>query len=449
MQRAGVLIGPGLEPGEARLHPWLEAQSSNPRAMRAGHGGPYIRFVNSYPAATASIATLRRARSRQDAALRRLRYLGPLVIILVTGLAFGVHPGPGLDGRGLAISIALAAFAAGGLSTMATRDRPGAVHVASLVVLLAGSGTLMWLQPGGAAIVGIFAGVFLLARQVPQRLEIALYVAGTVFLVVLTQTTAISSALSVLLDSLAIAGFFGMFLFAHRLRDANAQADGLLAELERIRAAEARAAGLAERQRLAREMHDVLAHSLSGLMLQLEGARMLAAGNAGDPRLPAAIERAHRLAEAGLEEAGRAVGMLRGDELPGPELLPGLAAQFQHDSGVPCRYTESGEARALGAEARLAVYRVAQEALTNVTKHARPARVTVSLDYEPAGTRLTVQDFTAPGARPWPAEHGGGYGLTGMRERAELLGGTLTAADTGGGFRVGLWLPADEPGNAG
>ena len=400
--------------------------------------------MNFHPAATASIATLRQARSRQEAALRRARYVGPVVIILATGVASRTHPGPGLGGRGLAISIALAAFAAAGLSAMATRDRPGAVHIASLVVLLAGSATLMRLQPDGVAIVGIFAAVFLLARQVPHRFEIPLYVAGTLFLAVLTQTTDLGSGPAAVLDSLAIAGFFGMFLLAHRLREANQQADGLLAELERTRAAEARAAGLAERQRLAREMHDVLAHSLSGLVLQLEGTRMLAAENADDPRLPAAIERAHHLAEAGLEEAGRAIGMLRGDELPGPELLPGLAAQFQQDSSVPCQYTVSGEARALGSEARLAVYRVAQEALTNISKHARPGRVAVSLAYEPASTRLTVEDFAAPGSRPRPADRGG-YGLTGMRERAELLGGTLIAADTGSGFRVELQLPAHEP----
>jgi signal transduction histidine kinase len=307
----------------------------------------------------------------------------------------------------------------------------------------------MWLQPDGVAIIGIFAGVLLLARQVPPRFEIALYAAGTGFLVVLAGTSHIGSRLSGVLSAIAIAGFFGMSLLAHRLREANQQADALLAELERTRAAEARAAGLAERQRLAREMHDVLAHSLSGLTLQLEGIRMLAAENAGDPRLPAAIERAHHLAQAGLDEAGRAIGMLRGDELPGPERLPGLAAQFQQDSGVPCQYTVSGEARALGSEARLAVYRVAQEALTNITKHASPGRVAVSLAYEPASTRLTVEDIAADGNRPAPADHGGGYGLTGMRERAELLGGTLTAAATGSGFRVELQLPAHEPQDAG
>jgi signal transduction histidine kinase len=75
-------------------------------------------------------------------------------------------------------------------------------------------------------------------------------------------------------------------------------------------------------------MHDVLAHSLSGLLLQLEGARMLAAGNPADPRIPDAIDRAHHLGRTGLAEARRAIGMLRDDDLPGPDRLEELAAQF-------------------------------------------------------------------------------------------------------------------------
>ena len=77
-----------------------------------------------------------------------------------------------------------------------------------------------------------------------------------------------------------------------------------------------RAAALAERQRLARDMHDVLAHSLSGLLLQLEGARLLAVSDPGDERLAGTIDRAHELARSGLDEARRAIGMLRDDELP-------------------------------------------------------------------------------------------------------------------------------------
>ena len=81
-----------------------------------------------------------------------------------------------------------------------------------------------------------------------------------------------------------------------------------------------------------------------------------------------------------------------------------------------------------------------QEALTNIRKHARAGRVEVRLAYEPSGTRLTIEDFDSCGERPAP-DDGTGYGLTGMRERAELLGGTLTAGPTGGGFLVELWVP--------
>jgi signal transduction histidine kinase len=190
-------------------------------------------------------------------------------------------------------------------------------------------------------------------------------------------------------------------------------------------------------------MHDVLAHSLSGLLLQLEGARMLVAEDPADPRLPATVERAHHLGRSGLEEARRAIGMLRDDALPGPERLPALAAQFEQDRAVPCRLIVSGSAHELGSEARLALYRVAQEALTNITKHAQPERVEMRLAYEPSATRLIVEDYSSTdGTGLSPAGDGGGYGLTGMRERAELIGGTLTAEATRNGFRVELDVPA-------
>jgi signal transduction histidine kinase len=133
--------------------------------------------------------------------------------------------------------------------------------------------------------------------------------------------------------------------------------------------------------------------------------------------------------------------MLRGDELPGPERLATLAREFERDSAVPCLLEVAGDERALGSEARLTVYRVAQEALTNVRKHADAGRVELRLGYEPNGTRLSIEDYARNGARPAPPA-AGGYGLTGMRERARLLGGTLEAGATASGFRVELWVPA-------
>jgi len=204
------------------------------------------------------------------------------------------------------------------------------------------------------------------------------------------------------LNDFGILAFFLLSLFARRLRESNQRAELLLAELEQTRAAQAQAAALGERQRLAREMHDVLAHSLSGLVLNLETARLLAGQGGADPLVGDAIDRAHRLAKTGLEEARRAIGMLRDDALPGPERLAGLAAEFAGDSGVPCKVAVTGDGRDLGADVRLTFYRVAQEALTNIRKHARADRVEVYLAYEPAGTRLTTEDFDICGERPAP-----------------------------------------------
>jgi signal transduction histidine kinase len=189
-------------------------------------------------------------------------------------------------------------------------------------------------------------------------------------------------------------------------------------------------------------MHDVLAHSLSALAVQLEGARLLARDRDADPDVVDAIEKAHHLAGGGLEEARRTIEALRGEDLPGPSRLAALAESFGEQAGVETTFEVAGEARELSSEARLALYRTAQEALTNVRKHARPERVDLHLRYGTEGTSLVVEDHGAPLVNGALADTGGGYGLSGMRERAELLGGRLVAAPTGDGFRVELWLPA-------
>ena len=123
--------------------------------------------------------------------------------------------------------------------------------------------------------------------------------------------------------------------------------------------------------------------------------------------------------------------------MPGPERLDTLAEGF----GERCRSPVSGEPRELASEARLALYRTAQEALTNVARHSAADHVELQLAYEADGHAARGAGLRA---RRWTAAPsvGGGYGLTGMRERAELLGGRLSAGPTGDGFKVELWLPA-------
>jgi signal transduction histidine kinase len=393
-------------------------------------------------AGSPALTTLRRARAQQETALRWMRRLAPPLFAVVVAVTFSSGRNPGIPGRDVVAVLAVGGFALGALGALTARYRRVAVRIVFAVVLVASSALLMGLQPDGPGLAGLLAGIVLLAPRVPDRFPIALSIVGITCLAAVAVAVSHDSPTLALLSAIAIVGFPGMTLLARRLGQANDQAERLLIELEGTRAAQARAAGLAERQRLAREMHDVLAHSLSGLILQLEGARMLAAGNPGDPRLPGVIERAHHLGKSGLEEARRAIGMLRDDELPGPDRLAGLAAQFQEVSGVPCQFTVSGQAYDLPSEAGLAVYRAAQEALTNITKHACPERVEVHLGYDPRGTRLTVENFAMNPETPRVASDGPGYGLTGMRERAELLGGELTTAMTPGGFRVELRVPA-------
>ena len=374
-------------------------------------------------------------------ALRRARRIGLIAIVVAVGLAFGQHPAPALTGRGLGVSLSVAALLASAV-TLARRAE-ASVTGAALAAMIAGSAALVWLQPGGAGDAGLFVAVAFAAIRLADRQAIAALLLATTAACVPAAIHGHRSGGMIVGTELGIVAFYLVARFGRSAAEAHAQTRQLLTELQASRDAEAEAAMLRERSRLARDMHDVLAHSLSGLLLQLEGARMLAAQSDANGQLPPALDRAHHLARAGLEEARRAIAALRDDELPGPNRLEQLTADFQHDSNILTSLTITGTLRPLDSETSLTIYRVAQEALTNIRKYATPQRVELHLRYDPDGIRLTVRDRAE---RSSPSEDpsrigGGGYGLTGMRERAALLGGTLKAGRTGDGFRVELWIP--------
>jgi signal transduction histidine kinase len=374
--------------------------------------------------------------------LRRMRPLGFAVFVVVLAVAAHDAPGSAPSGPLLVTLLPLLGVVGGGVGVLLIAPRPGgpvAVQAAVFTVLVVASAAMVRVEPNGPGFVGGFLAAGAATSRLPQRTAAA--VAGiTLAALAVGGIVGRGSPLAIVLNELGALAFYRVGSFARRLRDRTEQTEKLLVELEQTRDAQLRAATLAERQRLAREMHDVLAHSLSGLLLHLEGARLLAGREAAHPRLVDGIERAHHLAENGLEEARQAIGMLRGEDLPGPERLRTLAAEFERDNGIRCELVTVGPAATLTAQARLTLYRVAQEALTNVGKHARADRVGMRLEYQPDGTRLTVEDFAANGVPPGPAGDRG-YGLSGMRERAELLGGTLSAAPGERGFRVSLWIP--------
>jgi signal transduction histidine kinase len=303
------------------------------------------------------------------------------------------------------------------------------------------SSALMLTLPSTGPIVGMVGALITAGLRLPERTGVvAAAVLGVVFMLAYGVGTQWTQLGSMPFTALGLLFTFIVSASVRRTRAERERAEALLEALQRTRAAEIEHAALAERARIAREIHDVLAHTLSALAVQLEGTRMLVEQRPGDPAAVAAVERAHRLASEGLAEARRAIGALRGDRLPGPEGLQRLVEEFSQATGTPSQFQVSGAPVTLGSEAQLALYRTAQEALTNVRKHAPAATcVEVQLHYLADGVELLVEDLAPPTASP--AARNGGYGLVGMRERAELLGGTLEAGPLPAGFRVRLWLP--------
>jgi signal transduction histidine kinase len=370
-----------------------------------------------------------------------LRPFGALVVVAyVIGSLLG-DPPASLHGEGLAVLACVAVLVVCFPLAMRLSPLPPGRRFAALLGVGAASIALILLEGAkSSGIVGLYFAAVLAAVRLPwrQALVVAGFsVIGGALAYAATGPDADGQVISVLVG---IPPWFLVIRSLRELRERQVAAEALVEELQESRAAQAEAAALAERSRVARDMHDVLAHSLSALALQLEGARLLARDRGADPDVVAAIERAHHLTSSGLDEARRAIAALRGEEIPGPQRLQALADAFADHSSADCSVRVEGTPRPLASEAGLAIYRTAQEALTNIRKHAAAERVEVVLRYADGGTTLQVEDH-GPGA-PVTVGGGSGYGLTGMRERAELLGGRLEAAPTADGFRVELWLPA-------
>jgi signal transduction histidine kinase len=209
-----------------------------------------------------------------------------------------------------------------------------------------------------------------------------------------------------------------------------------------------------ERARIARELHDVVAHHISMIAVQAETARLATPGmpDTGAQRLLEIGDRAR----AGLTEMRRLLGVLRedaqaadpvagnGDRRPQPglEQLNELLDEARQASGAGTRLIVSGPLGRLDPGVELAAYRIIQEGLTNTRRHAPGAAVDVELRFTDAALRLRIRD-NGPGPREVPLVTRGGHGLTGMRERAAAAGGELSiGAAPGGGFLIEATLPA-------
>ncbi|MBW8796664.1 MAG: two-component sensor histidine kinase [Streptomyces sp.] len=201
---------------------------------------------------------------------------------------------------------------------------------------------------------------------------------------------------------------------------------------ERAARAEARTAVLTERSRIARDVHDVLAHSLAGINMQLELADALI--DTGDlEKVREANDKAHGLVRESLKQAQWTVQALREDALP---LLESLAAMLE-SSGHHDVLTVTGTVRDVPPPVTQNLLRIAQEALTNATRHAPGGDAAAELEF--AGSSVTLRIRNRPATRAVMAGAGSGMGLIGMRERVALLGGTVTAGPVTEGPDQGGW----------
>jgi signal transduction histidine kinase len=216
------------------------------------------------------------------------------------------------------------------------------------------------------------------------------------------------------------------------------------ARLEAERDAQSKIAAAAERARIARELHDVVAHHVSVMVVQADGAGYTLRT---DPdRAEAAIQAIAGTGRQALTEMRRLLGVLRSaDEQATLAPVPGLGELRElldqaRAAGLQVSYSLSGTPRELSEGAELAAYRVVQESLTNTRKHAGlAATAAVALRYEPHGLTVEVTD---DGLGVIGGENTDGHGLAGMRERIAMYGGTVSAGPlAGGGFRVTARLP--------
>lgn len=378
---------------------------------------------------------------------------------------------PRLPAGPVDVTIALVCWAAAAVEAATMPDLRGPL-VLNLVALAALNGPLVWRRRHPLGTVG----AVIVAATVQAALLTDASQFSTTFLVLLLSAYSVAAYADGRRALLGLAGSwvvvcvvnvlsrddmgFGDYLFPcgmatffwlagravrHRSRLAE-ELHEAAARAEEDREAHRRAAVADERRRVAREMHDIVAHSISVMVVQAGGARRILER---DPeRAAEAAALIERTGRDALAEMRLLLGVLRpGEQRPGREPQPGMAGLEQlveraRAAGLPVALRVEGTRPELPQGLDLAAYRIVQEALTNALRHAGAAPTEVVVRYGPAALELEVADRGAAAA---PAPGTGGHGLVGMRERARLYGGELHAGPRpGGGFEVRARLPLHD-----
>lgn len=373
-------------------------------------------------------------------ARRRAFYIAPFraharvgALAVLTLIIAVQRPYPGVHGRGLVILVSLALSVCLEAAAVLVPPKRPAVRIAAEFLAC---GILVGYDPGTAAVLLVFAGL-----DAAEYLPLATAAYFSAFLVVVQALATLAASYPPTDGAYGLVTVGGLLLGTTIRQSAlrAEQAELRLAALERAEIEGSKAAHLAERANAAREIHDVLAHNLGALIVQLDAVNALMEGDKPDlGAIRPVLRAAHQHAVDGLAEARDAVSSLREDIKP----LETSIRRLTEDN--PLASLEiSGSPRAVPADVAFMVRRIVQEAITNAAKHAPGARVAVEVAFQPNCLDVTVtDDGRPPDVGPSVlAGTGGGYGLEGMRERAQLIGACLDAGPLGSGWQVHLTVP--------
>jgi signal transduction histidine kinase len=348
-------------------------------------------------------------------------------------------------------AVAIGAAVAGAAAFLVRSRRP--LTCLAVVVFLLVVIQIPDVGPGltAAIVIGFLVALGTVGRRTPTRISIVAYA-------VTTGTAVVAAALStypwdtvIMFVGCSIAWGAGRLM--RREAERNIRLTALAAELVTEGEARAREAVSAERARIARELHDAVAHTVSVMTIHVGGVRRRLEADSGPAVASDVLREVERLGREAVEELHRAVGILRlgSDPDAGPAYgpLPRLAdveqlAERVRAAGVPVEIRIEGAARPLPGGLELAAYRVIQEGLTNTLKHAGPARAEVRVAY--CGSQMTIEVRDDGRGVKDPLDVGiSGHGLAGMRERAALYGGQIQAGPSRtGGYALRVTLPLPQ-----
>jgi signal transduction histidine kinase len=332
-----------------------------------------------------------------------------------------------------AAAVLLTAAALSWLAWLYLRSKSALGTAVALVTMAVAGGALSAFAPN--ALVFPAVAVLSATTQWPLRSAAALGVAGWLATAIAVLATGASYGI-VLGGVAAILG--GAIIGITRRQAVELTEQAARTEVQSVRAEveRDRAELLSERNHLARELHDVLAHTLAALSLQLEAfATVVDAEPDASPAIREQLQRTRRLVHEGLDEARGAVQVLRDDPTPLPDRLATLCDQHG------AVFTLSGSPQRLAPAVSMALFRVTQESLTNVMKHATGASTVVDLSYSPNSVSVTIDNLDDGAPATALSESGGGQGLRGIGERLAMVGGQVEAGPRNGGWRVSAVVP--------